>query len=197
MMALLIYLKCANTAQLDLFGARSFLFQFYKHLSLQDNLILASLLPFARSMAKEIIRFNWDRTSLLPYEPDILASQQYLKSYRRAKSAEPEKALMFAVLVQAVETYQRFAFSESPRGQALFHEVKAWFWSEEVDGIFSFRSICDVSGLNPEFLRRGLMQWTASRQCSASPRKRIQFRSVRSRSRKRTISFQDIPGATR
>ena len=148
-------------------------------------------------MAKEIIRFNWERTSLLPYEPDILACQQYLKNYRRGKPAEPEKALMFAVLVQAVETYQRFAFSESPRGQALFHEAKAWFWSDEVNGIFSFRSICDVSGLNPGFLRRGLMQWMASRQGSASPRKRIQFRSVRSRSRKRTISLQDIPGATR
>lgn len=137
-------------------------------------------------MTKEIIRFNWNGPSLLPYEPDILASQQYLKNYRRARPGEPEKALMFAVLAQAVETYQKFAFSESPRGQALFREVKAWFWREEADGIFSFRSICDVSGLNPGFLRRGLMQWTADRLRGTTSRRRIQLRSVRARTRKST-----------
>jgi hypothetical protein len=148
-------------------------------------------------MANDIIRFHWDRTSLLPYEPDILASQRYLKSYRRATPAEPEKALMFAVLAEAVETYQRFAFSESPRKQRLFHEAKAWFWREERGCPFSFRSICEVFGLDPAYLRRGLRQWTENPRRDKSWRKRIQLRSGRSRTRKQGITLPEKSSSKR
>lgn len=146
-------------------------------------------------MTKPIIRFNWDNTSVLPYEPDILASQQYLKTYRRINPVEPEKALLFAVLVEAVKTYQKFAFSESPRKQKLFHEAKAWLWDEEPDGFFSFRSICGVFGIDPGFLRRGLVQWTADRKRSAYRRKAFQLRSGAGRTRKQMITLPDKTSA--
>ena len=130
-------------------------------------------------MAKDMFRI-----SPLSFEPDVLAPQQYLKNYRRTNPAEPEKALILAVLAEAVDTYQRFAFSESSRGQALFREVEAWFWGEEPDSLFSFLSICEVFGLDPGFLRRGLMQWTASRRRSTSPRKKFQLHLERGRARK-------------
>jgi hypothetical protein len=142
-------------------------------------------------MTKAMIRFNWDNTSVLPYEPDILASQQYLKNYRRTNPVEPEKALMFAVLVEAVKTYQGFAFSESPRKQKLFREAKAWLWGEEPEGLFSFRSICGVFGIDPAFLRRGLMQWTADRKRGAACRKRVQLRPRAGRARKQVITLPD------
>jgi hypothetical protein len=148
-------------------------------------------------MAKDIIRFCWDRTSLLPYEPDILAAQRYLQSYRRTTLAEPEKALMFAVLAEAVETYQRFAFSPSPRKQRLFREAKAWFWGEEPGCPFSFRSICEVFGLDPTYLRRGLMQWTANPHHDNPRRKRIQLRSGRSRTRKQVITLPEKSSSRR
>jgi len=164
----------------------------HKHLSLQSNLILASLLPSLEDMANNIItKFYWDRTSLIPYEPDILASQRFLKSYRRAAPAEPEKALMFAVLAEAVETYQRFAFSESPHKQKLFREAKAWFWEESPGCPFSFRSICEVFSLDPSYLRRGLRQWTANSPRGKSRRKRIQLRSGRGRTRKQVITLPE------
>lgn len=146
-------------------------------------------------MTKTIIRFNWDNTSVLPYEPDILASQQYLKTYRRINPVEPEKALLFAVLVEAVKTYQKFAFSASPRKQRLFHEAKAWLWDEEPEGFFSFRSICGVFGIDPAFLRRGLVQWTADRKRSAYRRKTVQLRSGVGRTRKQMITLPDKTSA--
>ncbi len=106
-------------------------------------------------MATNVIKFYWDKTSLLPYEPDILASQRYFKSYRRVTPAEPEKVLLFAVLAEAVETFQRFAFSEAPHKRRLFLEAKAWFWERRSSYPFSFRSICEVFGLDPGYLRRG------------------------------------------
>ncbi len=140
-------------------------------------------------MAKGIIRVGWGGTSVLPYEPDILASKHYQKKYQGAKWAEPEKALMYAVLMEAVETYQRFAFSMSPSKQKLFREAKAWFWDEEVDRIFSFRSICGVIGLDPVYLRRGLRQWAADPQHEKSRRKRVLLHSIRSRTCTPTISL--------
>ena len=135
-----------------------------------------------------MIRISWNRTALLLYKPDILASKHYQKNYREAKWAEPEKALMFAVLMEAVETYQRFGFSTSPSEQKLLGEAKAWFWDEEVDRIFSFRSICGVIGLEPVYLRRGLRQWAADPQHEKSCRKRVLLQSI-SRTRKPIISL--------
>ena len=143
-------------------------------------------------MAQQITKLTLDNPVSLrtktpcpvSFEPDILAVHQYLTNYRRLNPAEPEKALMFAVLAEAVDTYQRFAFCKSSRGQAIFREVEAWFWGDESDSLFSFLSICEVFGLDPGFLRRGLIQWTASRRQNRSPRKKIPLHLERGRARK-------------
>ena len=139
-------------------------------------------------MAKEITKPASNRNRFvsvgLLFEPDVLAPHQYLKNHWRRNPLEPEKALLFAVLAEAVDTYQRYAFSRSSRGRTLFREAEVWFWSEEPDALFSFLSICDVFGLDAEFLRRGLMQWTASRRKSRTPRKKLQHHLERIRARK-------------
>ena len=135
-------------------------------------------------MAKEIVKPTLSKSSSLSFEPDILAPHQYLKNYQRHDPAEPEKALIFAVLAEAVDTYQRFAFSDLSRGRLLFREAEAWFWGEEADSAFSFLSICELFGLDPEFFRHGLMQWTANRQRNTSRRKKFQLHLERGRARK-------------
>ena len=135
-------------------------------------------------MAKEIIKLSFNKPSLLSFEPDILAPHQYLKNYRSTHPVESEKALMLAVLAEAVDTYQRYAFSDSSRGRSLFREAEAWFWGEEADSVFSFPTICAVFGLDPGFLRRGLMQWMAGRRRNALPRKKFQLHLERGRARK-------------
>ncbi|HEY7322422.1 MAG TPA: hypothetical protein VIE89_33065 [Candidatus Binatia bacterium] len=135
-------------------------------------------------MASEVIKFTFNQPTLFSFEPDILAPHQYLKNYRSTHRVESEKALMLAVLAEAVDTYQKYAFSESSRGRTLFREADAWFWREEADSVFSFPVICEVFGLDPGFLRSGLMQWTASRRGNALPRKKFQLHLERGRARK-------------
>jgi hypothetical protein len=112
-------------------GAARFRIKNSKARSLRHNFILASLLPLAlKAMAKEIAKADLSQASsngesLPSFEPDILAPHQYLKNCRRTNPAEPEKALMFAVLAEAVDTYQRFAFFDSPGGRLLFREAEA------------------------------------------------------------------------
>src|SRR5262245_13395797 len=121
------------------------------------------------------------------FEPNTLISEKYLKIYQQAKPAEAEKRLMFAVLAEALQTYQKFAFSRFACGQALFHKAETWFWKDERDGVFSFSSICEVFGLNAPFPTRGLLQWVKRRERRGSPRK-IQLRARVRPARKPTLS---------
>src|SRR5262245_12855650 len=95
---------------------------------------------------------------------------------------------MFAVRAEALQTHQKFVFSRS-RGQALLHEEETWFWKDERDRVFSFSSICEVFGLNPPFLRMGLLQWVERRERRGPPRK-IQLRVRVGRIRTPVLSEQ-------
>lgn len=93
------------------------------------------------------------------FEPDVLVDRQFFYTYRMKHPSEPERALLFAVLSDAIETFRKFAFSKSARGQRLFRQAREWLWAEEPDYIFSCENICELMGLDPCYLRRGLLRW--------------------------------------
>jgi hypothetical protein len=62
------------------------------------------------------------------------------------------------VLNEAVESFQKYAFSKSEREQKLFREAKSWIWDDDTDFVFSFRTICELLGIDPAYLRRGLRE---------------------------------------
>jgi hypothetical protein len=55
---------------------------------------------------------------------DILAIQQY--SERGTRSLQPEKSLMFAVLLDAVECFQKYALLRDEYANRLFRETEIW-----------------------------------------------------------------------
>jgi hypothetical protein len=71
-------------------------------------------------MAIRLCNDRWSKSKALAVEPDILAAYQYLKTQRRTGPAAPEKALMFAVLADAIETYQKFAAPNRHMGKLSF-----------------------------------------------------------------------------
>jgi hypothetical protein len=68
---------------------------------------------------------------------------------------EGEKRLMLAVLERAVDDFRTYANVPTGRGRWLFGEVVAWFESSET-GPFDFEGICQATGLEPDFIRKGL-----------------------------------------
>ena len=125
------------------------------------------------------------------FEPDILVDRQFFHAYRTKHTSEPERALLLAVLSEAIETFRKFAFSKSARGQSLFRQAKEWLWDKEPDYFFSCKNICEVMGLDPCYLRRGLMQWVEKNQelnwdCGTS---KIRFAKI-GRTRHRTVYTQ-------
>ena len=73
---------------------------------------------------------------------------------------EAEKRLMLAVLETAVNDFRTYAIVPTGRGRWLFMEVAAWFDSSTT-GAFDFEGICEATGLDPDFIRKGLRSWYA------------------------------------
>jgi len=86
-------------------------------------------------------------------------SAQYFENLRRRTVLEPEKSLMLAILEDAVRSYQENLLSRQKRAKKLFEDAAEWIAETGSEWIFSFESVCDALGLNPAYVRRGLLQW--------------------------------------
>jgi hypothetical protein len=64
-----------------------------------------------------------------------------------------------AVLEDAINCFQVNVIAQNARRKKLFNETEDWIMEQDNDWIFSFVSICEVLGLNPEYVRRGLLRW--------------------------------------
>ena len=125
---------------------------------------------------------------MISIEVDVLIDEKYFRVYRQIKPGAPERKLMFAILVDAIQTYQKFADSKSFRGKALYRKEEGWFWSEDSDRVFSFASICEVLGLNPAFFRWRLRQLTIIHKRRVSRGKVVHLRPGANQPRKLPFS---------
>jgi hypothetical protein len=104
---------------------------------------------------------------------DVLASEQFAETFRRSQHLEPEKALLLAVLEDAVDCFLEYYAAENRIGKWRFHEAEEWIMQSGNDWFFSFENVCELLGLDPEYLRRGLRQWSAKMtQQEKAPRHR-------------------------
>lgn len=131
------------------------------------------------------------------FQPDTLLPEQYFETYRRKFYLEPEKKLMLAILEDAVACFQKNIFARDAKGKALQREAEDWIVGKGSHGIFAFDSVCEMLGLDPDYLRQGLAVWkrkalaehTHTKIYRLAPRRRKSKRGVsfsgRARSRQR------------
>lgn len=93
------------------------------------------------------------------FQPDTVLPAQYLDTVRRKTHMEPEKKLMLSVLEDAVACYQKYVSARDARATSLLQEAEQWILEESSDWLFSFDNICESLGLNPKYIRGGLLQW--------------------------------------
>ena len=74
-----------------------------------------------------------DRSNGFVFEPDILTTHRYLQGVSTKKPLEPEEKLMFAVLTDAIECFQKYFGAKSRRCRALFAEADAWIDKRRLD----------------------------------------------------------------
>jgi hypothetical protein len=87
---------------------------------------------------------------------DALASEQFADTFRRSEYLEPEKALLLAVLEDAIGCFLEYRSAQDRIGKERFQEAEEWIMRSANDWFFSFENICELLGLNPEYLRQGL-----------------------------------------
>ena len=64
------------------------------------------------------------------------------------------------VLEDAILCFQKYLFARDRKGQTLFREAEEWIFGEtESDWLFSFPTVCDFLGTNPQYVRYGLRRW--------------------------------------
>ena len=103
-----------------------------------------------------------DRLANLIFAPDPLSRFRYEQVHGGQKSTVPPeiRALMFAVLEDAIACIQAGLFKPWRRNQKLFEEAEEWIHAND-DGVFSFTNVCETLGFDPQALRRGLGRWKA------------------------------------
>ena len=103
-------------------------------------------------------------------EADILASQQYYD--HETSGRQPERSLMSAVLLDAVECFQKYLLLHDEYSNRLFREAENWILDNDREWLFSFINICDALTIDPHYLRKGLLRWKQHAMHSVSTRER-------------------------
>jgi hypothetical protein len=93
------------------------------------------------------------------FQPDPLFSERCFADRRCNIRLEPEKRLMLAILEEAVYCFQDNYSAQHGKKKRLFDSAHRWFFRVIGDWVFSFENICSVLELNPEYIRKGLIQW--------------------------------------
>jgi len=88
---------------------------------------------------------------------------EYDETVRRRIELHPELSLMFAVLEDAVSSFQKHVSARDQKGRDIFRKAEDWILDDRNDEIFSFVSICEHLGINPKYLRQGLLRWKQKR----------------------------------
>jgi len=87
---------------------------------------------------------------------DTSTAQQYLETFRRSEHLAPEKALIAAILEDALHEYRKYDRARGLKDKQRFREVEKWIMHRGNDWIFCFDNVCELLGLDPDYVRRGI-----------------------------------------
>jgi|SRR5688572_6233798 hypothetical protein len=97
------------------------------------------------------------------FEPDTVLSAQFYANYKGGPYKQPELRLMAAVLEDAISCLTAKVRPATARQLKQFEDAWQWFAAEDdSEWIFSFKNICEALGIDPAYLRRGLIRWATA-----------------------------------
>jgi hypothetical protein len=115
-------------------------------------------IPVQRSVSRQTASGYGDSWYERPFDAGAIAEQFFDSRLSRVKVC-PETALMYAVLEDAFFCFQK-KFETEQRFMRCAREAERWFFSDAPHWLFSFVSVCDVLGLEPNYIRMKLKYWT-------------------------------------
>ena len=91
-------------------------------------------------------------------EPDIFLPSQFYGNGALSRQLEGEKRLMIAILKDAVECLEKYRGSRSGTGKISYQSAIEWVEDTDTEWLYSFSSICDLLGFDPNYLREQLLK---------------------------------------
>ena len=91
-------------------------------------------------------------------EPDIFLPSQFYGNGGLSRKLEGEKRLMIAILKDAVECLEKYRGSRSGAGKISYQSAIEWVEDTDTEWLYSFSSICDLLGFDPNYLREQLLK---------------------------------------
>jgi hypothetical protein len=120
---------------------------------------------------------DWENSALGSiFVPEIITPEQYYDSRRDDSAMAPVRRLMMAVLEDALHCFQNNADAHTGPRKRAFTEAEQWLCIDRGDGPFSFETVCETLGIEPEYLRSGLREWR-SQQLAGNSARRLARRS--------------------
>ena len=107
---------------------------------------------------------------------DAVLPEQFWKTHEDSTHRSGERALMWAVFADGIESYRRNAHATSAERRLEFLEAESWILGTDWEWPFSFVNLCEAFGFNPAGVRRSLVRWRSERTHEAFRRQR--FRPV-------------------
>lgn len=89
------------------------------------------------------------------FEPDVILPAQ-LRGNLRARLM-PEQSLCAAILADAIHCFNKYQHARTKLARRLFLDAEEWLSADEPQWPFSFVRICEVLGLDPSYVRSGLL----------------------------------------
>jgi hypothetical protein len=100
----------------------------------------------------------------------VVLPEQFATTGRSVMERTGEYRLLVAILQDACATWFRYRHARRSRESRLFQEVSEWFAEKRSTWPFAFECICDYLGLDPDYIRQGLVQWQPASPGQRSPR---------------------------
>ena len=94
---------------------------------------------------------------LMPYEPETVLPGQVSRGVRWDADISGPRALMLAVLEDAVRCIEEGRWQRRFRTRRLAAEAQAWVCCDRADWPFSFVNICEVLGFDVDAMRARLL----------------------------------------
>ena len=69
----------------------------------------------------------------------------------------PERGLLSALLFDGVQSFISYMLASTPQERTRYVEAHNWVMEKSSEYAFSFVAVCEGLGINPEYLRLGLI----------------------------------------
>jgi hypothetical protein len=109
---------------------------------------------------------------------EVLLPVQFHQRANSASSGEPLRRLLVALLLDAIRCVQKtFDARQSARRQD-YGDARSWIFSDDDRPVFSFKAVCDALDVEPNVVRKYLVQWEEKRLNGEQPPRIIRRKAV-------------------